>query len=256
MATYKLIVAYDGTSYSGWQKQKDTPSICQTMQRVFATIFKMDCRLLGASRTDAGVHARGQVVRCITLLEIDPVLLKQAWNNGLPDSISIRSIELMPDTFHPMHNVLEKEYHYHIFIEQPLPFVAAYGWYYKKNFDPGYLTEVVQQFVGTHDFTSFCTIDNAYATMIRTIHAITVIYLKEFNAYRIIVTGHSFLRHMIRRIVGAALVVAERKHYSIDFLQSIFMQRDARHVLPNAPSKGLMLYSITYKEPNNVVSHT
>jgi tRNA pseudouridine38-40 synthase len=252
MPTYKLMVAYDGTSYSGWQKQKNAPSVCHAMQRAFATIFNTECRLLGASRTDAGVHAFGQVVRCITSLEIDPERLKQAWNNGLPDSITIRAAVRVADTFHPMHNVIEKEYHYHIFTERALPFVAAYGWHYKGNFDWEYLTELLQLFVGTHDFTSFCAVDVVHPTMIRTINAIKLFYCKEWNAHRIMITGHSFLRHMIRRIVGAALVVSQDKHYSIDFLRAIFMQRNARHILPNAPSKGLMLYSITYKEPHNV----
>src|SRR5256885_14007799 len=95
--TYKLIVAYDGSAYSGWQAQTEKPSIAQAMNHAFSRVFKTEMKVLGASRTDAGVHALGQVVRIKTDLAITPERLQWAWNNGLPDDITIRSLQLMED---------------------------------------------------------------------------------------------------------------------------------------------------------------
>src|SRR5580700_3280719 len=148
MPTYKLVVAYDGTGYNGWQQQKNLPSICNTMKVVFTKIFNFPVSLLGVSRTDAGVHAMGQVVRCITPLTLDASKLQYAWNNGLPKDIYIRNAISVTDTFHPQIDLIHKEYHYHLFLNNPLPFFARYGWHYKKNIDLNYLAETLNIFIG------------------------------------------------------------------------------------------------------------
>ncbi len=137
MNCYKLTIAYDGTDYFGWQEQKDKPSISQALIKAFDFVFERDVLLLGASRTDAGVHAMGQVARCKTNLAIDSQTLRWAWNNVLPADIMIRSLKLVNPSFHPYYNVQQKIYYYHFFLDRPLPLVQRYGWYYpyKINFD-------------------------------------------------------------------------------------------------------------------------
>jgi tRNA pseudouridine38-40 synthase len=246
MKIYKLIVAYDGSAYAGWQVQQDKPSIAHTMNHIFKRVFKHDIKVLGASRTDAGVHALGQVVRIKTDLMISPEKLKWAWNNSLPEDISIRSLELADDSFNPFCNVQQKIYYYHFFLERPSPFLQRYGYYYVYPTDINMLAKALQTFVGTYNFASFRSSEDTRTDTVRTIDAITLTYFKRYNIYRITIKGQKFLRHMIRRIVGASLAIASRPGASIQLLHEVMKKCDPGHTLPNAPAKGLLLYKIIY----------
>jgi tRNA pseudouridine38-40 synthase len=244
--TYKLIVSYDGSAYSGWQVQHGKPSIAETMNHLFARVFKKEIKVLGASRTDAGVHALGQVVRVKTDLSITPEKLRWAWNNSLPEDISIRSLELVDDTFNPFCHVQQKIYYYHFFLERPSPFLQRYGYYHAYPTDIQLLEQALQCFVGTHNFASFRSSEDTRPDTIRTIDAITLTHFKRYNIYRITVKGQKFLRHMIRRIVGASLAIASRPGVSIQLLHDTMKKCNPGHTLPNAPAKGLLLYKIIY----------
>ena len=180
--------------------------------------------MAGSSRTDAGVHALGQVVSFKTDLKITPIALKQAWNGRLPTDIHIRSIEPVSDDFYSQRDVRQKTYWYHIFPQRPLPFFARYGLPYRFPFDVDKLQSCLQLFVGTHDFRSFCTGDEKVNT-VRTIDAIHLQYIKHYRAYRIVIQGPGFLRYMIRRIVGASLHVATHEHLSTDDIVVCLMQK-------------------------------
>ncbi|HEX4068921.1 MAG TPA: tRNA pseudouridine(38-40) synthase TruA [Candidatus Babeliales bacterium] len=247
MKTYKLTIAYDGTDYFGWQTLPEKPSIAATMQQTFKRVFKSEIKVLGASRTDAGVHALGQVARITTDLNVTPAHLMWAWNNSLPADITIRSIQLVDDSFNPFCNVVQKTYYYHFFTERPLPFVQRYGYFYPYKIDFDILKTALQFFVGTHDFCSFKSSEDLRENTVRTIDNITLDYLARYKAYRITVKGQKFLRHMIRRIVGAALAVSTKNGHTLESLQDIMTACDPRHTLPNAPAQGLMLYKIRYK---------
>lgn len=247
MRTYKLIIAYDGSDYFGWQALPNKPSLAATLNYAFKTVFKKDIKVLGASRTDAGVHALGQVAHITTDLNISADKLKWAWNNALPADISIRSLELVDDNFNPFCNVEQKIYHYHFFTERPLPFIQRYGYFYPYKIDFDILKQALQTFVGTHDFCAFKSSEDLRTNTIRTIDAISLDYLPRYKAYRITVKGQKFLRHMIRRIVGASLSVASNKNHTLTMLQQVMASCNPRHTLPNAPAQGLMLYKIIYK---------
>ena len=244
---YKLIIAYDGTDYHGWQVQPDEITVAGTLQNRFYNAFKIACQLIGASRTDAGVHALGQVAECRTEFDLDPEKLRLAWNNILPADIVIRSLEQAEESFKIFRQVDYKIYHYHFFLERPLPFFQRYGWYYWHPVNLDYLHNALQVFVGTHDFRSFCTGDEKENT-VRTIRSITVEYVSAYNCYRIVVIGPSFLRYMIRRVVGASLEVASRIDLSMEVLHKALEQKDPRQLLPTAHAKGLLLYKIVYKQ--------
>lgn len=258
MRTYKLTIAYDGTDYFGWQTLPEKPSIAATLNKAFKRVFKTDIKVLGTSRTDAGVHALGQVARIKTDLNLTPERLMWAWNNALPADITIRSMELVDDSFNPFCNVEQKTYHYHFFTERALPFTQRYGYFYPYKLDFDILKNALQFFVGTHDFCSFKSSEDTRENTVRTIDSITLDYLPRYKAYRITVKGQKFLRHMIRRIVGAALAVASsyakatkdrlknEQQYTLQSLQDIMDARNPRHTLPNAPAQGLMLYKIKY----------
>ncbi len=245
---YKFIVSYDGTDYAGWQEQPDQKTIAGTLKKTFERVFRKEIALVGASRTDAGVHALGQTARFYTDIQARPERFKDAWNNKLPPDIVIHSLEKITDAFHPQRNVLQKTYFYHFYLGRPLPFTQRYAWFYQYPVDILKLQQCLNIFVGTHDFRSFCSGDDMYeGNTVRTIDEISIHYLQELGVYRIIVKGESFLRYMIRRIVGASLEVASRNFFPIELLQKTLEKKDPRHLLPNAPAKGLMLYEISYK---------
>ena len=216
---YKIIIAYDGTDYQGWQKQKDGSTIAGIMQKIFFKVFNEEISLFGASRTDAGVHANGQVATFKTshLIPINKML--SAWNNKLPASIIIKSIETVSDTYNPHHHIIEKTYEYTFSLERPAPCVARYQWYYRWPINLAKLKEATKIFVGTHNFRSFCT-GNDLKDTVRTITHISLRHI-ENQTYTITFKGPGFLRYMIRRIVGAFLEVASRPNLPISYLKKI-----------------------------------
>ncbi len=246
MAVYKMVVAYDGTAYHGWQKQPEDISVVQVLEQSFFSVFKQKISITGASRTDAGVHALGQVASFTLDMMIAPDRLKFAWNNDLPADVLIMSIELTSDTFNPRHGVISKTYHYLFFTHRPLPFVQQYGWYFSRPVDLNILQQALQRFVGTHDFRSFCTGYDMHST-IRTIDSIDVEYDDTKQAHRIVVKGPGFLRYMIRRIVGAALAVASKDQFTCEDISIALAKKDPAQILPNSPAKGLLLYEIKYE---------
>lgn len=246
MAVYKMVVAYDGTAYHGWQKQPEDISVVQVLEQSFWAVFKQKISITGASRTDAGVHALGQVASFTLDMMIAPDRLKFAWNNDLPADVLIMSIEVAPDTFNPRHGVISKTYHYLFFTHRPLPFVQQYGWYFSRPVDLHILQQALQRFVGTHDFRSFCTGYDMHST-IRTIDSIDVEYDDTKQAHRIVVKGPGFLRYMIRRIVGAALAVASKDQFTCEDISIALAKKDPAQILPNSPAKGLLLYEIKYE---------
>lgn len=245
MYKYKLVIAYDGTAYHGWQIQPDALTVAGVIQARFKKVFGRDCSMIAASRTDTGVHALGQVARIITDLCIDTFVLQRALNGALPSDIHIRSVTKITDTFHPLYNVDYKIYYYHIFVRRPLPQWARYG-HYTRKFSVEKFKEALTIFVGTHDFRSFCTGDDKEST-IRTIQSIECVYDRRMCAYRVVIKGKSFLRYMIRRIVGAALHVAVSDEYEVSFLCKVLEEKNPEQLLPTAPAHGLLLRKIIYK---------
>lgn len=243
---YKIIVAYDGTGYAGWQRQLGERTITGDLEKAYRAVFGHDIKLLGASRTDAGVHARGQVAAFETPLHIDLRKKLLAWNGKLPAGITIRSIEHCASHFNPRYHVAEKIYHYNFFLEHPLPFYERYGWHVRHKVDLEKLKECLQVFVGKHDFSSFATLDGT-KNPVRTIHEITLSFDEVTRMHTITIKGPTFLRFMIRRIVGACIDTASRSDGSADFLARVLTEKNPRQRLFCAPAQGLILDSIRYK---------
>ena len=176
MQTFRIIVAYDGTDFHGWQIQPNAQTISSYLQKTFLKVFGEEINILGASRTDAGVHALGQVARFKCELNLLEERMLKTWNGSLPKSILIRKLEKVGPSFHPHKNVAEKVYLYHLFLKRPLPFVARYGWYYKfiDLVDISKLEKALQLYVGEHDFRSFCKVEDCNKSTIRAIKSISV----------------------------------------------------------------------------------
>lgn len=240
MHKYKIKISYDGTNYYGWQTQPNKATITGILENRFKSVFKQDIKIEGASRTDRGVHAMGQVAQFETDLKIDKQLLISILNNSLPRDILIRKIEEIDNSFHVRHNISLKTYYYHIFIERPSVFYSRYGYYYPElNLD--LLKEKLQIFIGHHDFRSFCTGYEKENTC-RNIESIELKFIKKIDAYRIIFKSTGFLRHMVRRIVGACI----DNKYMVPEIKSIMEVKNNNQRIVTAPAHGLLLYKIDY----------
>ncbi len=254
MPLYKFIISYDGTKYSGWQSQKHCQAVSNCLEKTFQVVLKKRVKIIGGSRTDAGVHALGQVAIVKLDMDIDPLKLQKIINNRLPADILIRKMELAEPGFHPQSNVEMKTYYYHFFQSRPLPIVSRYGYYFYKNVDLEKLQDCFSVFLGTHDFRSFCSGEKS--NTIRTIDSINLRYFKKLGIYRLEIRGQHFLRYMIRRIAGSLLEVASSDEKTKQDLIFALNQKNPQQHLATAPAHGLMLHSIKYKEPAKVTKNS
>lgn len=246
MKPYKIVVAYDGTAYHGWQEQADQATVAGTLQHVFKKVFGHEIKTVGASRTDAGVHAHAQVARFYTDLSINCELMLRSWNGALPQDISLLSLEHSPKGFHPQHNIKRKIYRYYISPSRPLPLVARYVHFCPYTMSWDIFKQALSLFIGEHDFNAFCTGECSKGTVCR-VDSITVTFDQKFNAYCVEVIGTRFLHHMIRRIVGAALKVATSQDVNKEMIADALQSRVSNPRLPTAPARGLHLYAIEYQ---------
>lgn len=251
MQKLKIIVAYDGTDFFGWQKQPQAVSISSTLEQAFHNVFNQQINLIGASRTDTGVHALHQVamfkadVKCPDL-----ETMRLAWNNLLPKSILIRDMQSVPDSFHACFHVAQKTYYYHLFLQRPLPFLARYGWHYRfiPEVDLVKFEKALNLYIGEHDFGSFCKVDEDDKNTVRTIDSVNLERFDRFGMLRVTVKGPGFLRFQIRRMIGYALDVARRKNLSVNYLKTLLDNPDPRQTLLKAEASGLCLRKVVYKK--------
>jgi len=253
---YKMIIAYDGTQFEGWQVQNRTKNtIVGTLQATFKKVFAQDIAIFGASRTDAGVHALGQVARFYLRQNIPIEKMLREWNIHLPKTIFIRSLE-KSEPFNPCINVKQKIYYYHIFLKQPLPFFTSYGWVcnFIDRVNLEKFNAALQLFVGEHDFRSFCKVDPEKQHKIedgftvKTIDSIKLEVIKKYNLIRVTICGKAFLHFQIRRMIGYALDVARKDNLEISYLQSLLDHPKAEQILLKAPASGLLLKKIIYEK--------
>ncbi len=228
---YKIILSYDGTHYFGWQKTPYGPSIEGALQNALFQILRQKVSLSAASRTDRGVHAKGQVVQ---FTSTKPITLKSI-NAVLPKDIAALSIEEMPDHFHPTLDATGKEYHYHFCtgIAQ-LPSKRHYSWHIPYPLSYPTMQTAAKTLIGTHDFSAFSNNNQS---------GVREIYKIEILPHKIIIAGNSFLYKMVRNIVGTLVYIGCDK---IDSLESILKSKDRTKAAVCAPAKGLTLYRVFY----------
>ncbi len=249
---YKIIVAYDGSDFHGWQQQE--PGICTVsgqLEKSFKQVFKEEISLSGASRTDAGVHARGQVASFSTHCSLPPSQLLEVWNRKLPPAIRICNMQPLSAPFRPRHGVVRKVYDYHIFLEKPHPLVARFGWIcpFAHHVHQEKLHKIFQLYVGTHDFRSFCKIDpGQIVDTVRTVESVSLTYLRRWKTVRVRFVGPSFLRYQIRRMVGYALDVSRNNQLAYDYIKYLLDFPSAHQHLRKADASGLCLTRIQYEK--------
>lgn len=248
LQTYRMTIAYDGTDFQGWQHQPHHLTISDCLEKTYERIFQEPISIIGASRTDSGVHALGQVAQFRTASPWSEDAMLRAWNQGLPNSIVIRNIVKTNDSFHPCFDVLQKTYFYTLFLQKPLPFFARFGWHYHfiDRVDLEKFYAGLQLYLGEHDFASFCKQGQEKST-IRSIDSITMKKISRWGALLITIKGKSFLHFQIRRMIGYALDVARRPELPVNYLKSILDNPNPQQTLLKADGSGLCLRKVVYK---------
>lgn len=244
----KLTVAYDGTNYLGWQKTKTGPSIEDSLLKALQQILQEEISLQAASRTDAGVHAEGQIVNFITnRTDITLDRLRYSLNCLLTSDISVLSAEQVPLDFHPTLDCTGKEYHYTICnTAVQLPPYRLYSWHVPYTLDYAAMQQASEMLTGTHNFESFCNFrkQSQYENYTRTVTRITLLRLPE-GRLKIEVCGNNFLYKMVRNIVGTLIDVGRDK-ILVDAIPAILKSGDRKQSGVTAPAHGLSLFRVHY----------
>jgi tRNA pseudouridine38-40 synthase len=274
---WKLVLSYDGTDYSGWQVQPGEPTIQGELQAALGRVTGESPLPQGSGRTDAGVHALGQVASFALKARIPAENLRRAMNRTLPDAIRVIDARTVPADFHARHSTMAKTYEYRVFLERRRtgpqanepeysvacpPFVARYVYSYSWPLDYLRLQESATAFVGTHDFLSFAATDpdlaarrpaegaeltghrrGAVRTVFESNWAQRQIEDGILLVYR--VRGNGFLHHMVRNMVGTMLDVG-RGYRDASEIPAMIAARSRAAAGPTAPARGLFLHSVEY----------
>jgi tRNA pseudouridine38-40 synthase len=244
----KLTLAYDGAAYAGWQIQPDKPTVQGVLEAALQQITQEAIRVSAAGRTDAGVHALGQVVGLATQTRLSNADLQRALNAVLPNDVAVLALEDAPERFHATHLAVAKRYRYQIHNGRtPSVFDRHYAWHYPQPLEAAAMHAAGQALVGRHDFSSFETAGSERADSIRTIQELTVARgnAELFDRVTIEVSGDGFLYNMVRTIVGTLVEVGDGSH-PVDWPADALAARDRRAAGQTAPPHGLFLVCVTY----------
>jgi tRNA pseudouridine38-40 synthase len=241
---YKMTIQYDGTNYYGWQYQSNMPTIQGTIQDKLSIILNEPKKIQGAGRTDSGVHALYMVAhfKYQNLLDIDSLL--RSLNSLLPHDIRIINIEIAHDKFNSRFSALWKEYTYYLFNGKICPpFIYRYVWHYPHPLDINLMNEAANYFIGLHDFALFGTGGMKRNDTIRSIDAINIEKQGDIIIFRF--KAKSFLRHMVRWLVGTLVEFGEGKK-QLSEIETLLKEKKYGLVKLKAPPSGLFLTYIAY----------
>lgn len=239
-----LIVAYDGTNYCGWQIQNNGITVQGELNRCLSELLECEVETIGASRTDAGVHALGNVAVFDTEARMPGEKFSYALNQRLPEDIRIQLSEEMPMDFHPRYCESEKTYEYRILNRKfPVPTERLYSYFYHYGLDVEKMRAATSYLIGEHDFASFC---GAKAQVKSTVRTITKVEVERFgDMVTIQVKGKGFLYNMVRIIAGTLIEVGNGQ-YPPEHVKEILEACDREAAGPTAPAQGLTLMGIQY----------
>jgi tRNA pseudouridine38-40 synthase len=244
MPTVKLILEYDGSRYAGWQRQPDQPTIQEAVETALFQLTQETVSVIGAGRTDSGVHAVGQVASFRIGRQWTPREWIRGLNARLPDDVAVRSVALMPDEFHARYAARGKLYEYRILNRPERPALdRAYLWHVHKPLDPSAMERAASYLLGSHDFSSFegTLTDNEDPVCDLRQLSLT----KEDDVIRVLAYADRFLKHMVRAIVGTLVEVGHGKR-APDSLKTILVAKDRTAAGRTAPPHGLFLMRVDY----------
>ncbi|HEM61380.1 MAG TPA: tRNA pseudouridine(38-40) synthase TruA [Chloroflexi bacterium] len=241
--TIKAVVEYDGTGYAGFQYQPDLPTVQSELERVLAEVTQEPQRIVGSGRTDAGVHAKGQVVHFVTGWRRSLEELHRAFNALLSPDVAVRQMSVVPDDFHARFSALSREYRYTILNQEiRSPVERHYAYHCGEPLDEGAMGAALEHLVGTHDFASFGQPTQGEVTVRNVLHAGCV---REGSHIYVEIKANAFLRRMVRSVVGTLLLVGRGSLLPSD-VKGILEARDRGQAGPPAPAHGLCLMRVNY----------
>ena len=250
MKRYKLTVSYDGTAYCGWQVQPNGPTIEGELNKAITELLGQKIEVIGASRTDSGVHALGNVCVFDAETRIPADKLKMALNQRLPEDIRVRESEEVPEDFHPRHADTVKTYEYKIYndrIEDPTR--RLYAGFCYIPLDTEKMQEAASYIVGEHDFTAFCSAGSSVLDKVRTVYSCDILSNTDVSwqgrMITIRITGNGFLYNMVRIIAGTLMDVG-RGRLAPEEVKDIIESKDRSHAGDTAEARGLTLVEIRY----------
>ena len=245
MKRIKLTIAYDGTNYCGWQIQPNGITIEEVINKALTKLTGENIQVIGASRTDSGVHALGNVAVFDTETTIPAEKIAMALNQRLPEDIVVVQSEEVDADFHPRYCDCSKTYEYHIINTRiPIPTQRLTNYFVSYELNLEHMRQAASDLIGEHDFVSFCNVRTDVENTVRTITALDI--LTEGNHITIRITGDGFLYNMVRIIVGTLIRVG-RGFYAPEKVKEILEAKDRKAAGVTAPAHGLMLVEINYK---------
>ena len=245
MPKYKCIISYDGTAFAGYQVQPEKRTVQSELEAALEKMHKGEkVKVTASGRTDAGVHAKGQVIHFLSTNDFPVENWKKALNALLPGDIAVLDVEKASEEFHARFDPIGKEYRYMI-NRGPIrdPFRRNYAYNYPYPLDLEAIREAIPYLEGTHDFTSFCATNTNVIDKVRTIHKIEL--KEEGDALTLCFVGTGFLYNMVRILVGTLLEVGNGKRKPSD-MKEILSKQDRQFAGKTAPGHGLYLWEVFY----------
>lgn len=245
LRTLKLVIAYDGTDYLGWQIQPGGVTLQGTLEEKLALITGEKVRVTASGRTDAGVHAIGQVAHFKTGSSLDVRSIQKALNSLLPADLVVRKVAEMEDGFHARKHVKSKVYEYRI-LNRDLrsPFHRRFAWHIPQKLDLEAMERATQHLLGEHDFSAFRSVGSPTRTAVRRVLRADWRKGRE-GLLRFEVEATGFLKQMVRAIVGTLVEVGKGK-MTPDDMAKVLQSKDRKQAGPTAPARGLFLNKVAY----------
>ncbi len=248
--TYRLVLAYDGTGFHGWQSQPDLPTVQGTLAEAARRLFPDGVGLTGASRTDAGVHALGQTATLTARSRLAPATVLAALNAHLPREIRVLEAADAAAGFDARRSAIGKRYLYLIDNGAvPAPLLLRYAWHVPGRLDPARLRGSLAPLRGRHDFSAFCAAPGREANPVCRVRAVHVRRRKSLVV--VAISADRFLHHMVRNVVGSAVEVG-RGARPVQWLPEVLALGDRTRAGPTAPARGLTLLRVMYGTPGGL----
>ncbi len=249
MRRLRLTLEYDGSDFQGWQLQDEGRSVQGVLEEAIAKVTLETVRVVAAGRTDAGVHARGQTAHCDSGSRLSALDLRRALNAELPCNVAVRELIEVPPEFHARHDALSKRYVYRIQNGPvPSPLRRRFTWQVRGRLDVESMSAAAVALLGEHDFAAYRGAHGgapAAETTVRSLDRLDV--LREGDELHIVAEGRSFLRYMVRNLVGTLVEVGQRR-CGPEWPGQVLERRDRALAGPTAPPHGLCLERVSYPE--------
>lgn len=244
MPTTRLLIEYDGTGFHGWQIQPGQRTVQGELEAALATALRQPVDVVGSGRTDAGVHARGQVAHVVTETTLDVHRLRAQLRGLLPDAIAVRQLELAPEGFHARFDAIRRTYHYHVSDGS-----RALDRTWRVPFSPFPAIEAMnaaaQALLGEHEFSSFCRTRSETTNRVCCVDVAHWVPDPRAGDWRFEIAADRFVHGMVRAVVGTLLEIG-RGRRAPDAIPSILNAHDRRAAGPAAPARGLVLHHVAY----------